>query len=383
MRGSVVQKPKGSGKWYVVLDLPRDGTARRKQKWHSGYAGKREAERALAALLAASYDGTYVMPTKLTVGQYLLERWLPAASTTVRATTLVGYRRHIDLYLAPRIGGVPLQGLTPDRVSVLYRELAESGGVGGRPLKPRTVRRIHSTLHRALRDAVNWGYTTRNAAASAAKPRIPSVGESIATWSSDEVAEFLASVRHDRLYAAWHLAVSTGMRRGELLGLRWQDVDLSLARAAVRQTLTHAGYTIVVGEPKTTKSRRSVALDRDTVAVLREWRTAQLAERLAAGPAWQDTGYLFTREDGRPVHPDTFSYWFDKHLRASGVRKIRFHDLRHTHASLALQAGISAKVVSDRLGHSTVAFTLDVYSHVVPALQEEAAETVARLFRRA
>lgn len=212
---------------------------------------------------------------------------------------------------------------------------------------------------------------------------MPRLGETLQTWSGDEVAAFLAAVRDDRLYAAWHLAISTGMRRSELLGLRWQDVDLALARASVRQVLTHIGHQVVVGEPKTKRSRRAVALDKDTVVVLREWRRTQAADRLAAGPAWQDSGYLFTREDGRCVHPDTFSYWFEKHLRRSGLRKIRFHDLRHTHASLALQAGVSAKVVCNRLGHASVAFTLDVYSHVVPSLQEEAAERVAELFRRA
>jgi len=383
MRGSVVQKQK-SGKWYVVLDLERDGTGQgRRQKWHSGYATKRDAERALAGLLAARYDGSYVEPSRLTLGAYLVDRWLPAAATTVRATTMNGYRRHVVLYVVPRIGGLPLQGVTPDRLSVLYRELLEHGGQGGKPLSPTSVRRVHATLHRALRDAQAWGYTNRNAASAAAKPRVPSAGEYLRVWSSDEVAAFLAAVRPDRLYAAWHLAVSTGMRRGELLGLRWQDVDLALGRAAVRQTLTHSGYEIVIGEPKTRRSRRSVALDRDTVAVLREWRAAQAAERLAAGPAWIDSGYVFTREDGRYVHPDTFSYWFGKHLQRAGLRSIRFHDLRHTHASLALQAGVSAKVVSDRLGHSSVAFTLDVYSHVVPALQEDAAERVAELFRRA
>ncbi len=383
MRGSIIEKPKGSGTYYVVLDLePDPGTGKRRQKWHSGFTGKREAEKALAGLLASRYDGSYVEPSKLTLAVFLRERWLPTAATTVRATTLDCYRRHCERYLIPRLGAVPLQGLTSDRLTLLYRDLLEQGGVKGRPLSPNSVRRIHATLHRALRDAQSWGYTTRNVASSATKPRVPRLGERLQTWSGDEVAAFLSAVRHDRLYAAWHLAISTGMRRSELLGLRWQDVDLTLARASVRQVLTHIGHQVVIGEPKTKRSRRAVALDRDTVAVLREWKAAQIADRLAAGPAWQDSGYLFTREDGRYVHPDTFSYWFEKHLRVAGLRRIRFHDLRHTHASLALQAGVSAKVVSDRLGHASVAFTLDVYSHVVPSLQEEAAERVADLFRR-
>jgi integrase len=382
MPGSVVERPKGSGNWYVVFDLEKDGsTAKRRQKWHSGYRSKREAQRALTELLATRYAGTYIEPSKLSLGEYLVERWLPAVAASIRPTTLVGYRRHVMLYLVPRIGALTLQELGPDRITVLYRQLLESGGQKGRPLSANTVRRIHATLHRALRDAHSWGYVNRNAAAAAGKPRTPSLGERMQVWSGDEVAQFLAAVRDDRLYAAWHLAVATGMRRGEILGLRWQDVDLSLARVAVRQTLTNAGYEIVIGEPKTRRSRRSVALDQNTVAVLREWRVRQAEERLAAGPAWEDTGYVFTREDGRYVHPDTFSYWFERHLRRHKLRQIRFHDLRHTHASLALQAGVSAKVVCDRLGHSSVAFTLDVYSHVVPALQEDAAERVAALFR--
>lgn len=350
MRGSVIQKPKGPGRWYVVLDLDRAADGRRRQKWHSGYASKREAENALAQLLSARIVGTYVEPSRMTLRDFLVERWLPAAETTVRPTTAFGYRQHVERYLA------------------------------GRPLAANTVRRVHATLHRALRDAVAWGYAARNPAAAAAKPRVPSAGEHLRVWTADEAQDFLRAVQEDRLYAAWHLALSTGMRRGELLGLRWQDVDLVLARAAVRHTITTLGQQVVFGEPKTRRSRRSVALDAGSVAVLRRWRAQQAQERLVAGAAWQDTGLVFTREDGRHLHPDTFCVWFGKHLQRAGLRRIRFHDLRHTHASLALQAGVSAKVVSDRLGHSSVAFTLDVYSHVVPALQEAAAESVAALF---
>jgi integrase len=198
-------------------------------------------------------------------------------------------------------------------------------------------------------------------------------------WTADVLRRFLDHVRDDRLFSAWRLAASTGLRRGELLGLRWQDVDLDAGRVSVRQTLTTVGNKAAFGEPKTARCKRNLALDGVTIGVLRSWRTRQAEERLGFGPAWQDTGLVFSREDGSLIHPDTFSFWFERQVRAAGVSRIRFHDLRHTHATLALQAGVPAKVVSERLGHATVAFTLDVYSHVIPALQEDAAERIAAL----
>ena len=175
------------------------------------------------------------------------------------------------------------------------------------------------------------------------------------------------------------LAASTGMRRGEVLGLRWVDVDLELARVAVRQTRVLAGRQVVTSEPKTSRGRRSIALDPRTVAALRSWRAAQLEERLAWGAAWTDSGLVFTREDGTPMHPEWLSDAFDWRIRTTGLPRIRFHDLRHTHASLGLAAGVPVKVMSERLGHSTSSFTADAYQHVTPALEGHAASTVARL----
>jgi integrase len=169
------------------------------------------------------------------------------------------------------------------------------------------------------------------------------------------------------------------MRRGELVGLRWVDVDLVGGRLSVRQTLTAVGSLVVAGEPKTKRGKRNVALDRSTTRALSDWKLAQQRERSAAGGAWEDSGLVFTREDGRLIHPDLLSKWFVRSVGEALLTPIRFHDLRHTHASLALQAGVPAKVVSERLGHATVAFTLDVYSHVIPGLQEEAAERIAAL----
>ncbi len=381
MRGSVVQKPSGSGRWYVVVDMDRDpGTGARRRKWHSGFSSKRDAERGLTKILASLDQGSYLSPSRASVAKYLTQTWLPAIEPTVRPTTFNGYRAHINLYVIPRLGAEQLQRLTPDQLSHFYRDLQKAGGRDGGPLSANTVRRVHATVHRALRDGVRWGYLQRNAAQVAVKPRQPNVGTSGATtWTAAEVKDFLKAVNGERLQALWRVAVSTGVRRGELLGLRWTDIDLTGRRLAVRQTLTSVGSQVIFGEPKTKRGKRSVALDGRTVEDLSAWRQLQHAERLSWGSAWQGSGLVFTREDGSLIHPDLVSKWFVRYSRDAGLTPIRFHDLRHTHASLALQAGVPAKVVSERLGHATVAFTLDVYSHVIPGMQEEAAERIAAL----
>lgn len=381
MRGSVVQKPSKTGPWYVVVDLERDpGTGRRRQKWHSGFRTKREAERGLARILAERDEGTYVEPAKMTFGSYLTEHWLPAIESSIRPSTFNGYRGHVELYLRPQLGALQLQQITPDHLSRFYRDLQKGGGRGGRTLSPTTVRRVHATVHRALKDAVRWGHLRANPAAVAVKPRQPGAGSAdITTWTAAELKTFLAHVSGDRLFALWRLAATTGMRRGELLGLRWTDVNMDARRVSVRQTLTVVDREITFGEPKTRRGKRNVALDVETADALRSWKRMQDEERGAWGTAWQRTGLVFSREDGTLVNPNLVSAWFGRAATAADVPTIRFHDLRHTHASLALQAGIPAKVVSERLGHATVAFTLDVYSHVIPGLQEEAATAIAAL----
>jgi integrase len=171
------------------------------------------------------------------------------------------------------------------------------------------------------------------------------------------------------------------MRRGEVLGLRWQDIDFDRRRLSIRQTIISIDYRVEISEPKTARGRRSVALDTGTVTALRAHRAAQNQLKLKLGEAWQDHDLVFCRDDGTPVHPDRFTQMFDKHVREGGLPRIRLHDLRHTHATLALAAGIHPKVVSERLGHSTVAFTMDVYSHAIPSMEAEAAETIANLVR--
>jgi integrase len=198
-------------------------------------------------------------------------------------------------------------------------------------------------------------------------------------WSPGQLRAFLDQVRGDSLYAAWLLLATTGMRRGEVAGLRWSDVDLEVGRVSPRRPRVVVDYEVVVSVPKTAKGRRSLALDPVTVTALRQHRTRQFEQRLAVGPRWQDSGLVFTWPDGRPIHPERFSRWFEQHARAAGLPKIRLHDVRHSYATVALAAGIPAKVVSERLGHATIAITMDTYSHVLPGLDAEAAGTVARL----
>ena len=199
------------------------------------------------------------------------------------------------------------------------------------------------------------------------------------TWSAEQVRAFLEATKDDRLYALWRLFCLTGMRRGEALGVKWDDIDFAAGCLSVRRSLIPLGSEVIISEPKTARGRRSIALDADTIEVLKAQAARQLGEQAAGGQSWIDSGYLCTKEDGRPYHPEVVSRYFRAAVKAAGLPAISPHVLRHTHATLALQAGIHPKVVSERLGHANIAITLDTYSHAIPAMQEEAAARIADL----
>lgn len=226
--------------------------------------------------------------------------------------------------------------------------------------------------------AVRENLIPSNPADRARPPRDDRDREMVA-WTADQTRAFLDRAGDDRLQALWLLAITTGMRRGELLGLKWSDVDLDGGRLSIRRALISVNYQIQESPPKTAKSRREISLDPGTVAALRAWRKIQSEEKLRWGPAWSDNDWVFTKESGEALHPDRVSKLFLRLVAQAGLRRIPFHSLRHGWATLALEAGVPAKVVQERLGHSTITTTLDIYSHMVKKLDEEAAETVARM----
>jgi len=235
-------------------------------------------------------------------------------------------------------------------------------------------------LRKALEDAVRHNYLVRNAAASAKVPKPAAARRpEMRYWTSSELRQFLDAARDSRHFTAWYLAASTGMRRGELLGLRWSDMDLERARLAVRRALVSVSYDAQEPDAKTHRSERVIDLDPRTVKLLREHRVRQREEREAVDAGYRDLNLVFAKPDGTHVHPDIFSQAFRRRVAASGVPGIRLHDLRHTHATLLLQAGVSPKVVSERLGHATVAFTMQVYAHVIPGMQADAAKAFSDL----
>jgi integrase len=333
---------------------------------------KKDAEALLVQLLHQRDTGIDQLPGKQTVGQFL-ERWLTLyARARVAPKTYERYEEVVRLQLFPAIGGIPLSKLRPLHIQQAYNRVLEKG------LSPQTALHCHHVLHHALKHALRWQLIPRNPADSVEPPR-PRKRE-VEVPGADAVKRLLTAAESTPYGALVHLAIMTGLRLGELLGLKWEDVELETGVLHVRRTaqwLPRQGT--IFREPKTHRSRRPVALDRATVTVVREHRRRQLEEKLGLGPAYRDHGLVFATSVGTPIAPSNLRRAWHRILAEAGVDRVRFHDLRHAHATLLLVQGIHPKVVSERLGHWQVNITLDTYSHVLPHLQTQAAEALARL----
>lgn len=363
--GYVVER---EGRWYAVgYEGLHPTTGAELRRWHR--AADENAARSLAAALPSKgRPGEYGM----TLARFVRTQWLPPKRNALKPSTFHRYEAMSEQYLLPHLGRVPLRSLTSTDLERLYARLLASGARDDGPLAPKTVLNVHQIIRKALGDALRKGLVVRNVAVAVDPPRVTASPEQ-RCWNEDQLRRFLHEAKQHRLYPALRLAAMTGMRRGEVVGLRWSDVDLDGARLAVRRTASCAGYTVHVTTNKTPTSRRAVDLDAETVTVLRAWQNAQ-ADELGGS-----SELVFTNRRGSLLHPHVLSQSFERVTRTAGLPRIRFHDLRHTHATLLLKAGVPLKVVSERLGHSTPAFTMTVYQHVLPGMQRDAADLFARL----
>jgi integrase len=339
-----------------------------------GFRTKAEAQTALTEMAAAVQDRRFVPAGKRTFGRYL-DDWLDSLTTAGRReTTIASYRRLARTHIQPALGEIGLGDLAATDLDRLYADMTTQG------LTLRTVRFAHSVIHKALADARQKGLVLINVATQASPPKTSATRAPEATvWTPEQLRAFLDQTSGHQLGALIRLAAMTGMRRGEICGLRWCDVDLDAATVTVQQTITTIEHRVVAGDVKSAASRRMIDLDAATVAALRRHRVTQTEYRLLAGPGWVDTGLVFTQPDGRALHPDSVGAMVGRLITASGLPRIRFHDLRHAHATHLLASGVDVKLVSARLGHASSSFTLDRYGHVMPGQGARAAAAVAAL----
>lgn len=341
-----------------------------KRRYITGKTRQQVAEKLTKAM--SNRDGGFVFDAgAMTVGEYL-DRWLKDVEGTVRESTHVRYEYAIRPHIKPALGNIKLKDLTPAHARWFYRDRLDSG------LAPASVHKLHVVLHKALKAAVSDGLIPRNAVAGLKLPKL--TREEIDPLSREEARHLLDAVRGDRLEALYVLALNTGMRQGELLALKWDDVDLEGGLLRVRRTLTKAGKTYVTGEPKTTKSRRAIRLTTGAADALRNHLSRQLEEMEHMGSLYQPGGFVFAAEAGTIINPSNLrNRSFKPLLKAAKLRPVRFHDLRHTCATLLLSKNVNPKIVSEMLGHASISITLDVYSHLMPDMQEKAAKALEEM----
>jgi integrase len=372
MKGHI--RERSPGHWAIILDVRDPATGRRRRKWHRFVGAKRQAENECARLISEMQRGTYLEPHKTNVAQFL-DRWLADVKPRVSQKTHERYEQICHKNIAPLLGAVALARLRPEHISDAYAKALATGrrrGDGG--LAPRTVRQMHAIIKGALAQAVRWGILVRNPAAAVKGPKVGRAA--MQTYDLEQTAELIEVARSTRVFIPVLLAVLGGLRRGEIAALRWRQVDLVAAQLAVVQSAEQTSAGVRYKEPKSGRSR-TIALSSTLVSELRAHRMRQAEELLRVGKRLSDNDFVVTRADGSSLRPHSLGQeWVRFLARNATLPRIRFHDLRHAHATHLLASGVHPKVASERLGHSQVGITLDLYSHVLPNMQADAAAIV-------
>lgn len=367
-RGNIRKRTRkdGTTSYMVRVEMPPDPRTGKRKSRAGTFDTEKAAEKTLTAWLADLDKGVTVEPTRMRMTE-LLRRWLDdEAAARVRPTTLAGYRLTVETHIIPALGNVPAQRLTVGEVQRFRSEMVKTG-------KVRTAQVALLRLKQALAWAVAADLLPRNVAAGVKPPSAKAPERK--TWSADEARHFLAVAETDGYSPLWLLLLSTGLRRGEALGLRWQDLDLDRGLLTVRQSVVACEGAPLVQEPKSKAASRTVRLPAPTVAALRAHRKRQ-AERHLAASQWAEIGLVFSTGAGKPINPRHVLRSFDAIVKRAGLTRISIHDLRHTHATLLLRDGVPVKVVQERLGHAQASITLDTYAHVIGDMQEKAVDAI-------
>ena len=366
--GSIFQRQ--NGLWAGQVDLGRVN-GKRTRKTFYGATRKEVADR-LAAALRDQQLGSLPSAGRETVGQFLTGWLEDSAKPKLRPSTFRSYSDLVRLHLIPTIGHVRLERLTPQQVQAMLN----AKGAGG--LSPRRVEYIRAVLRAALNQAVRWGLIARNAAGLSTAPRV--IRRPVEVLSPVDAQRFLEAARGDRFEALYTVSLSLGLRQGEVLGLRWQDVDLTARTLSVAHALQRVDRKLQLVQPKTDRSRRTIRMPQVVANALLEHRARQDESRFLAGGRWTETSLIFTTSLGTPLEGINVTRLFQRLLAETGLPRLRFHDLRHSCASLLLAQGVAPRVVMETLGHSQIGLTMNTYTHVMPAVQAEAAEAMDRVF---
>ncbi|MGG5737781.1 tyrosine-type recombinase/integrase [Bacillus cereus group sp. IBL03679] len=359
---------KRGNKYCIVIDIgPDPETGKRRQKWFSGYTKKKDAEDDVAKKITELNEGTFVEPSKITLKDYLIQ-WLEIKKMSVEKSSLSRYQSSINTHIIPSIGMIPLHKLNVMHIQKCYQSGVNSG------IANNTILFQHRVLRAALNLAVKQNIISRNPATLAVIPKTEK--SSIQTWTEKEVKQFLLHSQESRYHIGYLLAITTGMRLGEVLGLRWQDVDFNNHTVTINQTLGHDNK--IKASAKNNSSKRTIPIPLEVIEELKKRKLQINKDKLRIGPAYHDLDLITCNNLGKVTTRSTFTSHFNKVIENAGIKKIKFHDTRHTHATLLLKQGVHPKVVSERLGHSDISLTLRIYSHVLPNMQEDAVKAFAK-----
>jgi integrase len=381
MRGHV--RERGKGNWYAVLSIRDPQTGKRKVQWRSlpGCKGKREAQQECARIVTEMQSGGCLAPDKTTIAQFL-ERWLEHIKTQIGAASLQRYCEYVRNTIIPALGAVRLTKLRPEQISEMYSKALANGRHDGKEggLSSRTVHHIHVVLKQALTQACVWRAIPYNPAALVRPPKVQR--KEMKTLDTETTAKMIDAAHDTSLFISILLGVLCGLRRGEICALRWRSADLDNGQLAVVASRSQGGGKVIEKETKGGKGRL-IALPAILVTELRRYRSQQAEQLLKLGIRLTDDHHIFAKEDGTPYWPGALSRNFKRFMEERQLPQIRLHDLRHSHASHLLAAGVHPKIAQERLGHSSIAMTMDTYSHAMPNMQADAVSKIDAALRLA